>query len=78
MPSSCASGDGTRFDGSHAAFTIHASQKTITVSYIVWEGYFAYIALGMIPSLAYHLVQLIADTFIAHRFSNLEDRPQAD
>lgn len=56
---------------SKAAFTIHTSQKTLTVSYIVWVGYFASdLPLALIPPIAYHLTQMIMDTFLAHRFRN--------
>ena len=51
-----------------AAFTIHVSQKTLTVSFVVWSGYFSSYALGLVPVIFYHLVQLIVDTFVAHRF----------
>ena len=54
--------------GSMAAFTIHVSQKTLTVSFVVWSGYFSSYALGLVPVIFYHLVQLIVDTFVAHRF----------
>jgi len=57
---------------STAAFTIHTSQKTLTVSYIVWAGYFAAdLPLALIPPIAYHLTQMIMDTFLAHRFHEL-------
>ena len=53
---------------STAAFTIHASQKTMTISYVVWSGYFAAgYPLAMIPGISYHLIQMIADTFVARR-----------
>ena len=45
---------------STATFTIHTSQKTLTVTYIVWSGYFASFAMGLIPVIAYHLSQLIS------------------
>ena len=55
---------------STSAFTIHTSQKTLTVSYIVWAGYFASdLPMALIPPIAYHLTQMIMDTFLAHRFS---------
>jgi len=54
---------------STAAFTIHTSQKTLTVSYIVWDGYFAAaFPLAMIPTIAHHLTMLIMDTAGAQRF----------
>ena len=56
---------------STATFTIHNSQKTLTVSFIVWSGYFSSFAMGMIPIIAYHLVQLVADTVVAERFRKL-------
>jgi len=59
---------------STAAFTIHTSQKTLTVSFIVWDGYFAQFALGMIPTIVHHLTQSIADTIVAHRFRSVAER----
>lgn len=60
---------------SMAAFTIHTSQKTLTVSYIVWAGYFASdLPLALIPPIAYHLTQMIMDTFLAHRFRSLAEQ----
>jgi sodium/bile acid cotransporter 7 len=54
---------------STAAFTIHVSQKTLTVSYLVWAGYFAAkFPAAFIPAIAYHLTQMVMDTFVAHWF----------
>jgi sodium/bile acid cotransporter 7 len=54
---------------STAAFTIHTSQKTLTVSYLVWAGYFAVkFPAAFIPAIAYHLTQMFMDTFVAHWF----------
>lgn len=54
---------------STAAFTIHTSQKTLTVSYLVWAGYFAVqYPMALIPAIAYHLTQMIMDTFLAQWF----------
>ncbi len=54
---------------STAAFTIHTSQKTLTISYLVWAGYFAAdYPMALIPPIAYHLTQMIMDTLVAHRF----------
>ncbi len=54
---------------STSAFTIHTSQKTLTISYLVWAGYFAEnYPMALIPPIAYHLTQMIMDTIIAHRF----------
>lgn len=54
---------------STAAFTIHTSQKTLTISYLVWAGYFAATyPMALIPAICYHLTQMIMDTFVAHRF----------
>lgn len=51
------------------AFTIHTSQKTLAVSYLVWSGYFAsQYPLALIPGIVYHLTQMIMDTFVAERF----------
>ncbi|RJP46900.1 MAG: hypothetical protein C4548_01840 [Desulfobacteraceae bacterium] len=54
---------------STSAFTIHTSQKTLTVSYLVWSGYFAAaFPLAMLPGIIYHLIQMIMDTFVASIF----------
>ena len=54
---------------STAAFTIHTSQKTLTISYLVWAGYFAAeYPMALIPGIAYHLTQMIMDTFVAQWF----------
>jgi len=54
---------------STTAFTIHTSQKTLAVSYLVWSGYFAsQYPLALIPGIVYHLTQMIMDTFVAERF----------
>jgi len=54
---------------STAAYTIHTSQKTLTISYLVWAGYFAVeYPMALIPAIAYHLTQMILDTFIAQWF----------
>ncbi len=55
-----------------AAFTIHTSQKTLTVSYLVWAGYFAAACpMALIPAIVYHLTQMIMDTFVAYRFGRV-------
>jgi sodium/bile acid cotransporter 7 len=52
-----------------SAFTIHTSQKTLTVSYLVWSGYFSTaFPLAMLPGIVYHLTQMIMDTFVARLF----------
>ena len=54
---------------STAAFTIHTSQKTLTISYLIWAGYFAVeYPMALIPGIAYHLTQMIMDTFVARWF----------
>lgn len=56
---------------STATFTIHTSQKTLTISYLIWAGYFAVeYPMGLIPAIAYHLTQMIMDTFVARWFRN--------
>lgn len=60
---------------STAAFTIHSSQKTLTVSYIVWAGYFALsYPFAMIPAIVYHLIQMVVDTFVAHKFRAITEK----
>jgi len=57
---------------STAAFTIHTSQKTLTISYLVWAGYFAAkFPMAFIPAIAYHLTQMVMDTFVAHWFRRI-------
>jgi solute carrier family 10 (sodium/bile acid cotransporter), member 7 len=57
---------------STTAFTIHTSQKTLAVSYLVWSGYFANeYSLALIPGIVYHLTQMIMDTFVAEKFRKL-------
>jgi sodium/bile acid cotransporter 7 len=59
-----------------AAFTIHTSQKTLAVSYLVWSGHFAsQYPLALIPGIVYHLTQMIMDTIVAERFGKLSDDP---
>lgn len=54
---------------STTAFTIQTSQKTLTVSYLIWAGYFAtQYPMAMIPGILYHLSQMIMDTIVAERF----------
>lgn len=51
-----------------SAFTIHTSQKTLTVSYLVWAGYLAEsYPMALIPCIAYHLTQSICDTILAEK-----------
>ena len=60
---------------STSAFTIHTSQKTLTVSYIVWAGHFATLyPMALIPAIAYHITQSIMDTLVAHRFRERMER----
>jgi len=54
---------------STAAFTIHTSQNTLTISYLVWAGYFAAkFPMAFIPAIAYQLTQMVMDMFVAHLF----------
>jgi solute carrier family 10 (sodium/bile acid cotransporter), member 7 len=63
---------------STSAFTIHTSQKTLTVSYVVWAGYFAAsFPLAMLPGIVYHMVQLIMDTFVARFFRQHAEKRHA-
>lgn len=51
------------------AFTIHTSQKTLTVSYIVWAGYFsAEYPMAFIPAIICQLTQMTVGTFVAEFF----------
>ena len=56
---------------STVAFTLHTSQKTLTVSYVVWAGFFAaHFPLAMIPGIMYHLTQMVMDTVVAEQMRN--------
>ncbi|MCD6364246.1 MAG: bile acid:sodium symporter, partial [Planctomycetes bacterium] len=58
-----------------ASFTIHTSQKTLTVSAFVWETYFAaQFPLALIPVIAHHITQMVADTIVAERMRLSTDR----
>jgi solute carrier family 10 (sodium/bile acid cotransporter), member 7 len=60
-----------------SAFTIHTSQKTLTVSYLVWSGYLAEsFPMALIPCIAYHLTQSICDTILAGKLRQLADREE--
>lgn len=60
---------------STAAFTIHTSQKTLTVSYIVWaEHFYNSHPMALIPPILYHLTQSVVDTWVAHRFRRLAEK----
>ena len=60
---------------STAAFTIHTSQKTLTISYIVWAEHFYHShPMALIPPIVYHLTQSVVDTWIAHRFRRLAEK----
>ena len=51
---------------SAVAFTIHTSQKTLTVTYIVWAGYFAAdYPMAFIPAILCQLTQMSVGTFVA-------------
>lgn len=64
---------------STTAFTIHTSQKTLTVSYIVWAGYFAtQFRMALIPGIGYHLTQTIMDTVVAQRFRLAAERTEKE
>lgn len=63
---------------STAAFTIHVSQKTLTVPYIVWAASFsAALPMAMIPPIVYHLTQMVSDTFVADLFRRQAEKEHA-
>jgi sodium/bile acid cotransporter 7 len=49
------------------AVAIGGSQKTLPIALILFDAYFASYPLAVVPIVAYHFGQLIADTFIAQR-----------
>ena len=60
---------------STAAFTIHTSQKTLTISYIVWaEHFYQSHPMALVPPIVYHLTQSIVDTWVAHRFRRAAEK----
>ncbi|MEW6267373.1 MAG: bile acid:sodium symporter [Thermodesulfobacteriota bacterium] len=60
---------------STSAFTIHSSQKTLTIAYLVWSGHFARdYPLALIPAIVYHLTQMIMDTLVARYFRRRAER----
>lgn len=53
------------------AFTIHTSQKTLAVTYIVWAGHFAQdYPLSFIPAIICQLVQMSVGTSVANYFKS--------
>ena len=64
---------------STAAFTIHTSQKTLTISYLVWAEHFYHShPMALIPPIVYHLTQSIVDTWVAHRFRRAAERQKTE
>lgn len=58
-----------------AAFTLHVSQKTLTVSYLVWaEAFSDAYPLALLPGIAYHLTQSLLDPLIARGFRRRAQR----
>lgn len=58
------------------AFTLHTSQKTLAVSYVVWAAHFAEnFPLAFLPAIMCQLVQMIAGTFVARFFRLRFDLP---
>lgn len=65
-----------RFDRpSTTAFTLHVSQKTLGLAYVVWSTCFASFGLGLLPTVLYHLVQSVMDAVLAHRIGRAATRP---
>jgi sodium/bile acid cotransporter 7 len=51
------------------AFTIHTSQKTLAVTYVVWSAHFVVdFPTAFLPAIMCQLVQMIAGTFVARFF----------
>lgn len=51
------------------AFTIHTSQKTLAVSYIIWAGYFAAdFPTAFVPAIVCQLTQMVLGTVVANYF----------
>jgi sodium/bile acid cotransporter 7 len=57
------------------AFTIHGTQKTLGVSFIVWTGFFAaaYPA-AFIPAILCHLIQMLAAPFLVEYYNKKRSR----
>ncbi|MBN1437028.1 MAG: bile acid:sodium symporter [Sedimentisphaerales bacterium] len=57
-------------DGSRAALVLHASQKSLTIGYIIWSAYFAAVyPKAFMVTIGYHLVQLVVDSVVAKRWA---------
>ena len=51
------------------AFTIHTSQKTLTVAYIVWMGYFSdQYPMAFIPAIICQITQMTVGSFVTEYF----------
>jgi sodium/bile acid cotransporter 7 len=61
----------TNDPGSRAAFVLCSSQKTLPAAILIWTGYFPALPLGPVVAVAYHVLQLIADSMLAPGFSKL-------
>jgi sodium/bile acid cotransporter 7 len=48
-----------------AAFVLCSSQKTLPAAILVWKSHFAELAAGPLVAVAYHLLQLVADSILA-------------
>jgi predicted Na+-dependent transporter len=60
-------GRAVRLNGpSTSALVLHISQKSLGLSFIVWDGFFSEYRTGFLFMIAYHIVQLIMDTYVAH------------
>lgn len=56
--------------GDQIAVAIGGSQKTLPIALILFDAYFAAYPLAVVPIVAYHFGQLIADTFIAQQWAD--------
>ncbi len=54
--------------GEAIALILCGSQKTLPAGIYIWSTYFPCVAIGSVPVVAYHVVQMIIDSILAVRF----------
>lgn len=60
-----------RDPGVRAAFVLCSSQKTLPAAILVWKSHFPQLAAGPLVAVAYHMLQLVADSILAPGFRRL-------
>ncbi|HUT76941.1 MAG TPA: bile acid:sodium symporter [Polyangia bacterium] len=57
--------------GARTAFVLCSSQKTLPAAILVWKSHFPQLAAGPLVAVAYHMLQLVADSILAPGFRRL-------